>query len=139
MKVMEPDHPQYELKGGFWCDDGIIPSPDVFTDTPCYLDNWHYICGVLDRSTDEMYIYKDGVQQADIHDMSGIGSCDDGANIFLIGVEDPDYGLRGYWDGILDELRVSNIPRSPTWISTEYNNQNDPSSFMSIGPEEPAP
>ena len=39
-------------------------------------------------------------------------------------------------DGILDEIRISNTARSSDWISTEYNNQNDPSDFLSFGPEE---
>jgi hypothetical protein len=35
-----------------------------------------------------------------------------------------------------DEVRVSGTVRSPEWIQTEYNNQNDPSSFFSIGTED---
>jgi len=42
-----------------------------------------------------------------------------------------------YFTGILDEIRISNTARSTDWISTEYNNQHDPSSFMNFGPEEP--
>jgi len=38
--------------------------------------------------------------------------------------------------GMIDEVRVSNTARSSDWISTEYNNQNDPSDFLSFGPEE---
>jgi hypothetical protein len=37
---------------------------------------------------------------------------------------------------ILDEVRVSNTVRSAGWIRTEYNNQNAPSSFYSVGLEE---
>ncbi len=38
--------------------------------------------------------------------------------------------------GYLDEYRLSDVVRSDSWISAEYNNQNDPSSFLSFGPEE---
>ncbi|MFX1233111.1 MAG: DUF2341 domain-containing protein [Promethearchaeota archaeon] len=38
-------------------------------------------------------------------------------------------------EGIMDEVRLSNIARSVDWIATEYNNQYDPSSFYSIGAE----
>ncbi|MHA2343272.1 MAG: DUF2341 domain-containing protein, partial [Candidatus Hodarchaeales archaeon] len=41
----------------------------------------------------------------------------------------------GHFEGLFDEIRVSNIVRSANWITTEYANQNDPSSFYSIGPE----
>jgi len=37
---------------------------------------------------------------------------------------------------ILDEVRVSNTVRSAGWIRTEYNNQNAPASFYSVGIEE---
>ena len=39
-------------------------------------------------------------------------------------------------NGNIDETRISNIARSADWIATEYNNQNDPNSFYSIGNEE---
>lgn len=39
------------------------------------------------------------------------------------------------FDGNMDELRVSSVVRSSGWISTTYNNQNDPGSFYTIGPE----
>ena len=41
-----------------------------------------------------------------------------------------------FYNGVIDELRISKICRSSSWISTEYNNQNDPLSFLSFGPEE---
>jgi hypothetical protein len=42
-----------------------------------------------------------------------------------------------YFDGRVDEIRVSDIVRSDAWISTSYNTMNNPSSFLTIGPEEP--
>jgi hypothetical protein len=39
-------------------------------------------------------------------------------------------------DGLIDEVRISNIARTAGWLTTEYNNQNNPSSFYSIGLEE---
>jgi hypothetical protein len=44
-----------------------------------------------------------------------------------------------YWDGVVDEIRISDIIRSEEWILTGYNNQNSPSDFLSIGSEEPHP
>jgi hypothetical protein len=35
----------------------------------------------------------------------------------------------GYWNGWVDEARISNRYLSANWIATEYNNQSDPSSF----------
>lgn len=42
-------------------------------------------------------------------------------------------------DGIVDEVRLSNVVRSADWIKTEFNNQNTPSSFYSVGSEEEKP
>ncbi|GAB5525869.1 MAG: hypothetical protein Roseis2KO_37410 [Roseivirga sp.] len=44
-----------------------------------------------------------------------------------------------YFDGILDELRISDTPRSADWILTEYNNQNAPGSFISVATAEANP
>jgi hypothetical protein len=39
------------------------------------------------------------------------------------------------WNGILDEVRYSNIARSADWITTEYNNQKPGSTFVTLGAE----
>jgi hypothetical protein len=44
-------------------------------------------------------------------------------------------GNGNYFDGIIDEVRISNIDRSADWISTEYNNQYNPNSFYTVGEE----
>jgi hypothetical protein len=59
-------------------------------------------------------------------------------NLEIGGVHN-QYPNRMYYEGFLDEVRVSSITRSPEWISTSFNNQQDPGSFLSIGPEEPGP
>ncbi|MFW9904427.1 MAG: LamG-like jellyroll fold domain-containing protein, partial [Candidatus Thorarchaeota archaeon] len=40
------------------------------------------------------------------------------------------------FNGSIDEMRVSRVARSAAWIQTEFNNQNDPTSFYSTGPQE---
>ncbi|MHA2400054.1 MAG: hypothetical protein ACXADU_14360, partial [Promethearchaeota archaeon] len=46
---------------------------------------------------------------------------------------DSSYGLTDFFDGIIDEVRIINSPRSSGWIQTEYNNQYNPASFYSFG------
>ncbi len=53
-------------------------------------------------------------------------------------ISDRSQGSRQF-HGIIDEVRLSNIARSSAWISTEYNNQNDSSTFYGIGAEEQYP
>ncbi|KKL95613.1 hypothetical protein LCGC14_1852840, partial [marine sediment metagenome] len=40
------------------------------------------------------------------------------------------------FDGILDEFTLANVQRSANWISTTYNNQNDPATFWGVGSQE---
>jgi hypothetical protein len=49
------------------------------------------------------------------------------------------YGAGFFFDGIMDEIRISNVERSSAWIITSYNTMNNPLSFFSVGPEESAP
>lgn len=38
-------------------------------------------------------------------------------------------------DGKMDELRIANVALGQNWYTTEYNNQNSPSTFYTIGAE----
>lgn len=38
-----------------------------------------------------------------------------------------------YFDGLIDELRVSDSVRSDAWIETEYNNMSNPDAFYTVG------
>ncbi len=38
-----------------------------------------------------------------------------------------------YWNGLIDEVRVSSSARSTDWILTEYRNQNAPATYISAG------
>ncbi len=40
-----------------------------------------------------------------------------------------------FWNGVLDEVRVASVARSANWITTEYNNQNAPGTFETLGTE----
>ena len=60
-------------------------------------------------------------------------------NQFYIGSRSPERGKDYNFDGWLDEFRISKVRRSDAWISTSYNTMNDPSGFLSIGPEESGP
>lgn len=40
-----------------------------------------------------------------------------------------------YFDGIIDEVRISNTNRTSDYIATDYNTQNSPSTFYTVGSE----
>jgi len=88
--------------------------------------NWHHLVGVL--LTGDEYLYLDGALIKSSDEAITIGNGQ--ARIGLNG-----YSLVDYWNGSLDEVRISTSVRSLEWNSTEFNNQSSPSSFYSVGLE----
>jgi len=96
--------------------------------------NWHYVVGTYDGSN--IRVYQDGQQSASAAhtgtlDYSGATTAD-----VALGSRSKYYNS-DYMNGNLDEIRLSSIARSSDWISTEYNNQNSPSSFYGLGAANP--
>jgi hypothetical protein len=92
------------------------------------LNQWHYVVGTYDGITAKLWLDGGSPSSASV---SGL-TWPSGQNMFL---GDRFDHLRQFY-GLVDEVRVSSVARSSAWISTEYANQNDPSSFYTIGPEE---
>src|SRR5439155_22295551 len=40
-----------------------------------------------------------------------------------------------FHQGVVDEVRLSSIFRTPEWITTEFNNQSSPANFITMGSE----
>ena len=99
--------------GNDW-DTGILPATA----------SWHHHAVINDGTTGRWYV--DGVQlgsgftpphtYATTDSLVSIGREVDGATI-------------SYMTGTIDEVRISNVVRSLSWITTEYNNQNSPATF----------
>ena len=88
---------------------------------------WHHVVGVNDTSANLLRIYVDGIERAT---NAYTGPSQTGTSELRIG-RSPDIGLQD-WDGGIDEVRVSNVTRSPGWIQTEFRNQSSPSTFYSL-------
>lgn len=94
---------------------------------------WHYLVIRYSVSEEIKHIYVDGVENASTavgvttltseRDDERLAYASDGSN----------------YDGQIDEVRISNTARSKGWIQNEYNNQNDPSSFLTFDSEEEQP
>jgi len=96
--------------------------------------NLHYYTAVYDGT--DLKAYRDGSYVAMDNTKDGTEAAGD--YNFMVGRSNIGGGSY-YFHGTLDEIRVSNIAKSANWISTEYMNQNDPTGFLLIGPEEPGP
>jgi hypothetical protein len=93
---------------------------------------WHHLAGTFDGSTWKMYV--DGAVNGTSADATA--PLNNGDDIVAGGLSTNGYGTIFRFNGLLDELRVSNTARSANWIATEYNNQNSPSTFYAIGSEQ---
>jgi hypothetical protein len=106
------------------------------TDAPLLSGNWVYSCGTYDNGF--MVFYKNGVlvgtNTFGEKEVSTVGNQPLGIGVFT-----KTNGYSEYWCDSLDEVRISNIARTQEWISTEFNNQNNPTGFLSFGPEESPP
>ena len=101
-------------------DRGSTPLPTAFA-----TGAWHYIQGVYSGTTLSTYI--DGSQYEVLTSFSNPS----GTNPFYIGVGEG--GTQYYFNGIIDEARVSNVAKSSDWIKAEYVDQNSPTTFTTVG------
>jgi len=93
--------------------------------------SWLHVVGTLEANTESIF-YVDGSESGT--DTSTIRTVDPSTVPVRIGIRADDTDRD--FDGWIDEVRISKIVRSPDWIQTEFNNQDDPASFLSVGYEE---
>jgi len=98
----------------------------IWVSKPVSLNQWHYVVATYDGTTARLWV--DGGSAASV----SATSLTWGSQKMYIG--DNSASTRQF-KGLMDEVRASRIARSNEWINTEYANQNDPSSFYTIGPE----
>ena len=84
-------------------------------------DTWHHVVATGDRNG-FLIFYVDGVFQGQFG-ISSKGSIDSTRNVF-IGWEEGNPGA-AYFDGMIDEVRISDIARSAEWIKASYDSEND--------------
>ncbi|MDA2911876.1 C25 family cysteine peptidase, partial [Nitrospiraceae bacterium AH_259_D15_M11_P09] len=105
--------------------------------------NWQHV-SLTWASGGQLTLYIDGDANTPTFNDSAFSGSVSGTSTFLIGVGPFDeIGVAG-WDGIVDEVRISNSARDCNWIKTEFNNQDDPGDigvpgFYTVGGEESDP
>ncbi|MBN1671744.1 MAG: DUF2341 domain-containing protein, partial [Kiritimatiellae bacterium] len=124
-----------ELLGGARSTDGESQQSVITTTSAVESGAWHHLVVVVEYPTDTIACYVDGQAQAatgtpsfsatntpnTVSTSSGLGSEDDGSSAFV--------------DGLLDEIRVSDVARSAGWLATCYANQSDPARFYAARTE----
>lgn len=105
--------------------------------TEAYNDNnWHLVVLSYENGTETFYV--DG--QLVGYQVETIQSAYGAAYGYYVGTGaagGPDSGEAGwfYFNGSIDEVRVSESARSGDWVQAEYNNQKPASSFYALYPE----
>ncbi len=118
----------------YWNDGGSREkSTYMDANTPMTIDKWHHIAW-SESSQGYRKIFMDSILDAQGSYEASIWT--ESSKLYMGHNYDSN---KRRLDGVLDEVRISDIVRTPDWISTEYNNQNNPSSFLSFGSEETGP
>jgi len=117
----------------------VIGGTQLITNRQVNNGIWHHIVGVNynDAGTRRFRYYIDGTADSAV---IASGATTNSFDVLIgarRGSSNSDYAAN--LDGMLDEVRVSNIARNAAWIATEYNNQVNPSLFYTVGPEIPKP
>ncbi len=116
-------NPGSKLQGLFgtvaWVDSGYtFPSTNA----------WYSVSMVRSAGTTRFYV--NGIQTAS----TNASTPNTPTAHFTIGNQlDPTNNPYRFFNGIIDEVRISNTARSPDWIVTSYNNQNSPGNIGSPG------
>jgi hypothetical protein len=91
---------------------------------------WYNIVATYDGS--HMRIYQDGNELGSTAKTGNVSTNSD-ASVFIASNPPDDYRP---FDGVIDEVQISNIARDESWIILTYENQNDPASFISISEQD---
>jgi hypothetical protein len=92
---------------------------------------WHHVCAVVDRATETVHLYIDGVDDIGETgcswlpkaDSTGYDSADSGTTPFFIGNK---YQTSSYWDGRIDEVRIYNRALSQEEVDELINLPTEP-------------
>ena len=106
-------------------------------------NEWHHLTLTFDGNTNNAHFYVNGVLNGTVPSCHSTVLWYPDAWDFLMGAskqhEGSSHAPNIFFKCRIDEVRVLNTAVDASWVSTEYNNQNDPSSFLGFGPEEAGP
>ncbi|HTR34899.1 MAG TPA: DUF2341 domain-containing protein, partial [Bryobacteraceae bacterium] len=109
-------------------------SPQVYDtsyNTSLSTGTWYYVAATYSAASTTGTIYVNGASGAS----GNLGAAmSTNAHAVLIGMQ--EINLHEPFSGAIDEVRISNTPRSADWITTEYNNQSSPSTFLVEGTQQ---
>ena len=122
-----------EVVFSFYARPGCNGSDGAYLQGPVIDDQWHYAAGVVDRVTNELRLYVDGVLEGSAP--LEVGSSAANNNPFRIGTNWlPTMVAPAWFFGDVDEVRVSRGARPPGWFATQVLSGYD--LLFTVGDEE---
>jgi hypothetical protein len=95
------------------------------------LNRWYFVAGVYNSSLNQLQTYVDGIFDKSLAIVDAPAAT---SSSFQIGRD--QFNDNSYFNGILDELKVTATIRTQSWLATEFYNQFAPKSLFSIGAAE---
>jgi len=95
------------------------------------LNRWYFVAGVYNASLNQLQTYVDG-----IFDKSIVVSDAPATTSSSLQIGRDQFNDNSYFNGILDELKVTAAIRTQSWLATEFYNQFAPKSLFSLGAAE---
>ncbi len=117
-------------------DNGSLRGGGVATATAYNDSNWHFaVVTYATDGTDTLYVDGQNVGSAQQQFPTGYAP----NYRYYVGTTYTYLAPEGNWNwlyfnGNIDEVSISNTPRSGDWVQTEYNNQSSPSTFYTFNP-----
>ncbi|MHC4902274.1 MAG: DUF2341 domain-containing protein [Planctomycetota bacterium] len=96
---------------------------EIRSNIPADTGVWRFLVGVYDGSS--VIIYTDNI---DVDSTSHSGGIDTNSEEFEIGARSNDK----FFDGLVDEVRIATVARTPEWVETEWNMMSSPSTFYDV-------
>ena len=123
--------PGNQYAASFWIYN--LASNPISTVSPT--TTWHHWAVTVTTGSNNLKIYIDGLPSGSLGTLNSYPILD--VNPVLIGAGENDATTTPteFFDGSIDEVRISDTVRSAGWIATEYANMNNPAGFISLGPE----
>ncbi|MFQ5921694.1 MAG: LamG-like jellyroll fold domain-containing protein [Anaerolineales bacterium] len=121
---VETDNTLTFLPGG-----GVDPL--LNSTTTMNTDTWYHAAVSVQQSSDSIWLYLDGTQEDS--NLAWTGALGNSTYSFNLGRR---ADISQWFDGNLDEVRISSTNRPAGWIGTSFNNQNSPSTFYNAAGQE---
>ena len=106
-------------------------NPNLNSTTVMNTDTWYHAAVSVQPSADSIGLYLNGSQEDSTSTWTGV--IPNGTTNFNLGRrQEPSQ----WFDGNLDEARISSTNRDADWIGTSFNNQNSTTSFYTVAGQE---